>query len=162
MRMPGQPGLLYAVQNIAAKLKYMTCSGYLYFTHWSIHGIIHLLSGMFCCVEVPPFCDGCPLPLILSRKIHDDPDPAEKIILAVTFLSSRACRAHVAGTAAGPPLLYWAGRWHFGSLNLVQQVFHILQVCPTWLPADATVWQPQSCSAGLPYTASLPHWAACR
>ena len=51
---------------------------------------------------------------------------------------------------------------HLSSLNLVQQVFHILQVCPVWLPADATFEQPQSCLAGLPYTASLPHLAACR
>ena len=51
---------------------------------------------------------------------------------------------------------------HFGGLNLVQQVFVTMQVCLSWLHADATFEQPQSCLAGLPYTASLPRLAACR
>ncbi len=93
-----------------------------------------------------PFGDCSSLPVIISGQVHDDPNPAEKMILAVTFLCSCASRTHVTCATACPPLLDGAWSWNLGSLYLAQQVFHLLQVCTARLPTNtASVTNACSC-----------------
>lgn len=84
-----------------------------------------------------PLGDCSPLPVVFRRQVHDDPNPAEEMVLTVSVLWSNTGRAHGAGAATSPSLLDGAWGRESGSLYLPQQILHVLQICTTWIPAQA-------------------------